>query len=663
MRLLLRWFAVGLAFAVMACSGARGSEPVVAEGEQGEQPEAANEEGGSDSFGQADARSDWRWHREAELPVSELDPMWGSPLAPVTLVEFADLECPFSARVDPTIETLQEHYGPEKLRIVWKHNPLPFHKQAEPAAEAASVIHDLLGSRAFWKFKDLAFANRTDLTRDNFIEWARQLGADPREFEAGLEDFRHAGKVAKDMQLARAVGAHGTPEFRINGVALKGAQPVEEFVRIIDIQLKEAQALLDAGTPPKDIYPQLVAKNLKLTPVKEREEHKPEPPDTTVWAIPVKADDPKKGGTAPLVTIVQFAEFQCPFCKRVAPNLDVLLDKYGDDVQLVWKDNPLDFHPRALPAARVARAAYQSKGAAGFWKAHDALFDTQPNLEDSDLVRAAETSGAPKWKLESALTSTQYDAKFEESMDLAHDFSARGTPHFFINGQRVKGAQPLEVFEKVIDEQLEKARALVATGVPRRNVYKKIFESGEPAPPPPKKELGPVPADAPFKGAANAKVVIQIFAQFQCPFCKRALPTIDEVLSNHKNVKYVWRHLPLPFHKEAPLAAEAAIEVHRQKGNQAFWAYHDKLFEEQSSRGLARPELETYAAELGGIDMNQFRAALDKRTHKARVDADIEAAKKAGIAGTPGFVVNDYFLSGAQPYKVFKRTIRLAEGR
>jgi protein-disulfide isomerase len=115
--------------------------------------------------------------------------------------------------------------------------------------------------------------------------------------------------------------------------------------------------------------------------------------------------------------------------------------------------------------------------------------------------------------------------------------------------------------------------------------------------------------------------------------------------------------LPLPFHKNAALAAEAAHEVYLQKGDKAFWDFHDKLFENQKSPdGLTRPGLEKYGAELG-VDMAKFKAALDSRKHEKRVEADKEAANKAGISGTPAFVINGYYLSGAQPFPAFKKLI------
>ncbi len=601
-------------------------------------------------------------HSKAVIPITAEDPSWGSATAPVTIVEISDFECPYCGRVNPTLKNLKAKYGPDKLRIVWKHNPLPFHKAARPAHEASAAVMDLGGSEAFWKFHDLLFANRRELTEENFKKWAKESGVNEAKFAAALKDKKYSAKVDADLALNRKLGANGTPAFRINGVELSGAQPEEKFTAVIDEQLAEAKKLVAAGTKPEAVYPTLVAKNAKSSPTKEEAAGEAPPPDTTVWAVPVMDDDPKKGGKEPLVTIVEFSEFQCPFCKRVGPTIKQILDKYKDDVQVVWKDNPLGFHPRANPAANAARAIYKAKGDAAFWEAHDRLFESQPKLSDEELVAALKDLGVPASVITQAITENKYGDKFEQSSDLAQDFEARGTPHFFANGIRIKGAQPVAEFERVIDEQIKKAKALIAQGTPRAKIYETIMKEGKAPPAPEKKDVGPAPADSPVKGSKGAKIVIQEFSDFQCPFCGRVNGTIKEVLEKHGNeVKIVWRNLPLPFHKEAPLAAEAAYEVYKQKGDAAFWEYHDKLFAGQKDPGLGREQLDKYASEIAGVNLAAFKKALDDRTHKARVEADAEAGNKAGINGTPGFVVNGYYISGAQQYGAFKKAITLAK--
>src|SRR5690606_989075 len=91
-------------------------------------------------------------HSAAAIPISTDDPVYCNPAAPVTIVEISDFECPFCSRVGPTLKQIKDTYK-DQVRIVWKNNPLPFHKKAVPAHEAAMAVHDLGGNDAFWKFQ------------------------------------------------------------------------------------------------------------------------------------------------------------------------------------------------------------------------------------------------------------------------------------------------------------------------------------------------------------------------------------------------------------------------------------------------------------------------------------------------------------------------------
>ena len=599
-------------------------------------------------------------HSASPIPVTKDDPSWGNPAAPVTIVEISDFECPFCSRVNPTMKQIKDTYGPDKVRIVWKHQPLPFHKKARPAHEAAAAVHGVCGNDAFWKFHDTAFQNSKALDPANFQKWAEAAGCDGAKFKAAFDSKKYAAKVDKDQALAKKIGATGTPAFRINGKTLSGAQPFPKFKEIIDAELAEAKKLTAKGVKPAAVYVQRSKANFAAPPAKpQQQQKKPAQDDKTVWKVDVYKDDPIKGKKDALVTIVEWSDYQCPFCKRVNPTIKQIMDTYKDDVRIIWKDNALPFHPRAKPAATVAHMAYDKGGDKKFWEAHDALFESHPKLEDADLEAVSGKLGLVWAAVKAAIDSDKYKKKIARSMGQATEVNARGTPHFFVNGRRVSGAQPFPKFKAIIDEELAKAKALVAKGTPRAKIYDEVMKTAKGPPPPERKEGVPTPPKThPYKGAANAKVIIQEFSDFQCPFCGRVNPTLKQVLDEYGGrVKIVWRNLPLAFHKEAPLAAEAALEAHAQKGNDGFWAYHDKLFANQ--KALQRADLEKYAQELG-LDMAKFKAALDSRKHKPVVDADMEIAKKAGITGTPGFVVNGYWISGAQPFAKFKQIIELA---
>ena len=394
---------------------------------------------------------------DSPIPVSSKDPTWGSRTAPVTIVLFSDFQCPFCSRVESTLEQVRTTYGPEKVRIVWKNEPLPFHPNAKPAAEAAQGVFALKGADAFWKFHALAFKNQNALTKENFEKWAKEAGVtDMAKFKAGLESHTWAKKVDDDHELAKKVGVNGTPASYVNGVALSGAQPFDKFKSVIDAELQKAQAKIAAGTAKDKVYVAMTQENRKNAPPPAEEEEERE--DTkSVFKVPV-GDSPVLGNKNALVTIAVFSDFQCPYCKRVEPTLKQVRDTYGDKVRIVWKHEPLPFHPRANPAAQLAEEARAQKGEDAFWKAHDKLFEIQPKLDDADLEAAAKDLGLNVDKVKDAIKSKKYEKRIAADMDLADDLQASGTPHFFINGRRLVGAQPFEKFQKMIDEEVKKAR-------------------------------------------------------------------------------------------------------------------------------------------------------------------------------------------------------------
>jgi protein-disulfide isomerase len=130
------------------------------------------------------------------------------------------------------------------------------------------------------------------------------------------------------------------------------------------------------------------------------------------------------------------------------------------------------------------------------------------------------------------------------------------------------------------------------------------------------------------------------------------------VMKNYGDkVKFVWRNMPLPMHADAPLAAQASMEAYKQKGSDGFWKMHDLLYGAQKTEGgLKREALDKYAQQLG-LNMDKWKTALDTQSHKAEVDADAKAGNDAGISGTPAFLINGYFINGAQPFGKFRKLI------
>jgi protein-disulfide isomerase len=156
----------------------------------------------------------------------------------------------------------------------------------------------------------------------------------------------------------------------------------------------------------------------------------------------------------------------------------------------------------------------------------------------------------------------------------------------------------------------------------------------------------------PVRGSGSAPVEIIEFSDFQCPFCQRANPVVEQVLKTYDGkVKFVYRHFPLPNHPNARPAAEAAACAEAQG---KFWEYHDRLFANPAK--LTDADLKAHAAAIG-LDASKFNPCVDNRQQKAGVDADIAAADAVGVTGTPAFFVNGRSLEGAQPFDAFKRVI------
>jgi protein-disulfide isomerase len=436
-----------------------------------------------------------RYPSEADGPVPILptDPTWGSRTAATTIVFFGDFQCPFTARAVPTIRSLQDRYGSTDLRVVWKNEPLPFHPNARAAAEAAEAVRALGGSDAFWKFFHLAFENQAQLGAASYETWAESAGVNVSAFRELVQAHAGGAKVDADAALAKTAGTGGTPAFLINGVRVSGAQPEDKFVAVIDAEIAKAKDHVAHGTAPELVYLAMVKENF-LAPESDTTSAAAETPEQ--WKVAIEGA-PARGSDAALVTIVEFADYQCPFCRRAEVTLQTIRDTYGDKVRIVWRDHPLPFHPRAMPAAEVTREARAEKGLAGFWAVHDGLF-AQQTIDDATLGAVAAAAHLDAAKVRRAIVSERYKDDIQKDADRAEGLEASGTPTFFINGWKLVGAQPFDKFRAMIDKEVARAEALVAGGTPRAALYEALIRDGRaPGSPPPHVAPAPAPKAAP----------------------------------------------------------------------------------------------------------------------------------------------------------------------
>lgn len=180
-----------------------------------------------------------------------------------------------------------------------------------------------------------------------------------------------------------------------------------------------------------------------------------EPPTPARVDVPV-AGAPVRGAADARVTVVEFSDFQCPFCKQAHPTLSKVLERYPGKVKLVYRDFPLErIHPQAGRAAQAARCANEQEK---FWEYHDVLFAQSPRLNLADLKRYARQVGLDAAKFETCLSSEMHKAAVQKDLDEGKKLGVTSTPAFFVNGRPLSGAQSLEAFSRVIDDELARIK-------------------------------------------------------------------------------------------------------------------------------------------------------------------------------------------------------------
>lgn len=421
-------------------------------------------------------------------------PTLGPDNAPITIIEFSDLQCPYCEKGRRSIEGVVAKYG-DQVRVVWKNRPLddwkntPLEEQMHPNAAPAAialVAAGLQGNVVFWAAEETMF--------DNFSQYAGR-GASlmkPEDFEPILaqvqgldlkrwrEDLKRPEVIARldqDMELAEFVDASSTPTFFINGRKVEGAYPVEALSQIIDAEMVAVKELLAQGASPSSVYATRVEKNLI----------------TRDTRFKVAATGPTRGPEDAKVTIVAFSEFQCPACQSGDEVMRQIATRFPQDVRIVYRNFPLDFHKDAPLAAEAAlAAAAQGK----YLEYHDRLFagqyaidpETQQMIINPDTKRPvsgltreyleqyAREAGLDMAKFTAALDARTYKDVVTRDMQDGLLANVNATPTYFINGKPVRGVPPPEVLEMFVQDEIKSADALLASGVKKSELYQQMMK-------------------------------------------------------------------------------------------------------------------------------------------------------------------------------------------
>ena len=364
----------------------------------------------------------------------------GNPKAPVTLVEYADFQCPYCTRALPVINQLLTKY-PNDLKYVYKHLPLvSIHKFAEPAARA-SVAADKQGK--FWPMYDVLFANQRALDDASLKKYASDLGLDMARFEKDMADPATAAAVNKDAEEAGRIGVGGTPTFFLNGYKVPNWSDVATMEKMIET----AKAGGDVGAIVNDINSKIAQMQQQQREAQARQQAEEA---TKVYQFDLSGA-PVKGDPKAAVTIVEWADFQCPFCATSVPLIKQVMDTYPGKVKLVFKHMPLNMHPNAMPAAMASIEA-QEQGK--FWEMHDLLFQNYSQLTRENLGNFAKQIGLDMMAFDKAMQNSEHKGAIDKDLADSQRAGIRfSTPQFYINGKKL-GNRDFNTFKKMIDEAL-----------------------------------------------------------------------------------------------------------------------------------------------------------------------------------------------------------------
>ncbi len=571
-------------------------------------------------------------------------PVIGNRNAPVTIINFSDFECPFSKRVFEMMERILKQRG-DDIAYVYKHFPLAPHHQARRAAKAA-IAADRQGK--FLEMHRLLFENNQAINEENIFLWAEKIGLDKERFERDFKGPDSDRLLQEDIVEGNIFGVRGTPTLFINGRRLSGAN-LSQIERTITEEINHGKELQKKGA--KDIYAEIVKNGRsRYTPPKRPMPVIPKdiyaverPPHAPLWGPP---DAP--------ITLILFADLECPFSARFYAILEELKTEFEGKLRISFVHLPLKLHRYAVPASRATIAAGRQEK---FWEFLGRLFADQPNWKKEDsnfdqyldtLIQAFHLDGA---RLRKDMDDPRTMEIIHHDLALADTLGIRGTPGIFINGRYASGAFPKESFQAVIREEMERARPYLEKGLKGDALYLELTKNGRPS-------LGTdrlseettdmlhnirLSGHEPSLGKKEAPLLIVEFSDFQCVSCAAAAAAVDSLGKEYRDqVRIVYKHFPLFQHTQAEKAARFAIAVKRLSGDEKYRAIRKKLFETQSEWGPASDSsafFERYAKEVG-LDWTKIQTEMSTAATTEHLAEDRAEAAKNGVRSVPILFIN-----------------------
>ncbi|HUO04456.1 MAG TPA: thioredoxin domain-containing protein [Candidatus Binataceae bacterium] len=267
-------------------------------------------------------------------------------------------------------------------------------------------------------------------------------------------------KRAEDPELKRKLLEQMADDYLVKHAAKQANQTVPQYLKAQSsagngVTDEEVKALYDSNRQWQSIPFIQIKTQLKAMMGQEalvKRLRQDDPVKILIKGVVVNSGGhPAIGPANAPVTIVEFSDFQCPYCKAAEPTIKELVKKYGDKIRVVYMDYPLPFHSHSAQAAKAARCANDQNK---FWEFHDALFENQAKLDPDSLKATAKRLNLDSANFEACLAKPDYDIAVKKDVAEASKLGVDGTPAFFINGRKISGAQKPPAFEEIIDEEL-----------------------------------------------------------------------------------------------------------------------------------------------------------------------------------------------------------------
>ncbi|MEM6993233.1 MAG: DsbA family protein [Myxococcota bacterium] len=423
------------------------------------------------------------------VPLFDDDPALGGETPLVTIVIFTDYACPPCGQSWQVMKNLVSEYG-DDLRVVYRSYTVAGFAQGERAAEAAYAA---AAQGKFWEMHWRLFGHAGQFDRPTLTAHAEALGLDVARFTEDLDTGAFAGKRIRHRREAKALGIRGLPVMFVNGLYLAGYQKESMWHGVIDEELAHVRQMITDGVPRAKVYETLLAE------AKPRQVGKPDAPELakeladkqaanfypTELTPPepdqryqIRPDDaPAVGPDDAPVVIVEFLDFQCPYCRKAhAQEVKGLLDKHGDNVRLAVRQLPLEIHIEARGAALAALAAHRQ---GKFFPFHDRLLEHSGELGRNTFVEWAEALGLDKDRFLADLDDPALSAVVAEDVRLAAKVGVNGTPAYFVNGRYLSGFRK-GVLTTLVEEELAEADKRIAAGTARGEVFEAIMADAIP---------------------------------------------------------------------------------------------------------------------------------------------------------------------------------------